>query len=191
MTREVAAVTGALAGRRIAFLVANEGVEQVELTDPWQAIEQDGGRPVLVAPAPGHVQAFTGRDRAARFPVHQSVEEASVDEYAGLVLPGGVVNADRLRIKAGAVALVREFVDAGKPIAAICHGAWTLIEAGAVEGKTMTSWPSLRTDLENAGATWVDEVVHVDTSAGWPLITSRNADDLPEFCREAIRAFAA
>jgi protease I len=184
-------VAGALAGRRIAFLMANEGVEQIELTSPWQAIEQDGGRPILLAPSPGAVQAFNRRDRAARFPVHQTVDEASADEFAGLVLPGGVVNADQLRTKSGAVALVREFVDAGKPVAAICHAGWTLIEAGAVKGKTLTSWPSLRTDLENAGATWVDEVVRVDSSAGWPLITSRNPDDLPEFCREACRAFAA
>jgi deglycase len=174
----------------IAFLVANEGVEQVELTGPWQAVEQDGGRPVLIAPSPGQVQGFTGRDRGARFPVQQTVEEVSADDFAGLVLPGGVVNADQLRTKPGAVALVRAFVDAGKPVAAICHAGWTLIEAGAVKGKTMTSWPSLRTDLENAGATWVDEVVHVDSSAGWSLITSRNPDDLPEFCREANRAFA-
>ena len=183
-------MAGALAGRRIAFLVANEGVEQVELTSPWQAVEQDGGRPVLLAPEPGKVQGFTGRTRAAAFPVHQTVDEASVDDYAGLVLPGGVVNADQLRVKSGAVALVREFVDAGKPVAAICHAAWTLIEAGAVQGKTMTSWPSLRTDLENAGATWVDEAVHVDNSAGWTLVSSRDPDDLPEFCREANRAFA-
>ena len=183
-------MAGALAGRRIAFLMANEGVEQIELTSPWQAVEQDGGRPTLLAPAPGSVQGFNGRQKAAKFPVQQTVEEASVDDYAGLVLPGGVVNADQLRVKSGAVALVREFVDAGKPVAAICHAAWTLIEAGAVSGKTMTSWPSLRTDLENAGATWVDEAVHVDTSAGWTLVSSRNPDDLPEFCREACRAFA-
>jgi protease I len=184
-------VAGALAGRQIAFLVANEGIEQIELTDPWQAVEQDGGRPLLLAPSPGTVQAFTGRDRAARFPVHQTVEEASADEFAGLVLPGGVVNGDQLRTKSGAVALVREFVDAGKPVAAICHAGWVLVEAGAVKGKTLTSWPSLRTDLENAGANWVDEVVHVDSSAGWSLITSRSPDDLPQFCREACRAFAA
>jgi protease I len=184
-------VAGALAGRQIAFLVANEGVEQIELTDPWQAVEQDGGRPLLLAPSPGTVKAFTGRDRAARFPVHQTVDEASADEFAGLVLPGGVVNGDQLRTKSGAVALVREFVDAGKPVAAICHAGWVLVEAGAVKGKNLTSWPSLRTDLENAGANWVDEVVHVDSSAGWSLITSRSPDDLPQFCREACRAFAA
>ena len=184
-------MAGALAGRRIAFLVANEGVEQVELTDPWQAVEQDGGRPVLLAPSPGEVQGFTGRDRAARFPVQQTVEEVSADEFAGLVLPGGVVNADQLRTKPGAVAFVREFVDAGKPVAAICHAPWTLIEAGAVRDKTLTSWPSLRTDLSNAGATWVDEQVHVDPSGGWTLVTSRRPDDLPSFCREAVRAFAS
>jgi protease I len=183
-------VAGALAGRRIAFLMANEGVEQIELTSPWQAVEQDGGRPTLLAPSPGVVVGYNGRERGAKFPVQETVEEASVDDYAGLVLPGGVVNADQLRVKSGAVALVREFVDAGKPVAAICHAAWTLIEAGAVSGKTMTSFPSLRTDLENAGATWVDEVVHVDNSAGWTLVTSRTPDDLPEFCREACRAFA-
>lgn len=183
-------MAGRLAGKRIAFLLANEGVEQIELTDPWQAVEQEGARPLLVAPEPGKVQAYSGRERAARFPVHRTVEETSVDDYAGLVLPGGVVNADQLRAKAGAVALVREFVDAGKPVAAICHAGWTLIEAGAVRGKTLTSWPSLRTDLENAGATWVDEAVHVDTGAGWTLVTSRKPDDLPEFCREACRAFA-
>jgi protease I len=183
-------LAGALAGKRIAFLVSNEGVEQIELASSWQAVEQDRGRPVLLAPDPGSVQGFNGRDRAARFPVHQTVDEASVDDFAGLVLPGGVVNSDQLRVKSGAVALVREFVDAGKPVAAICHAAWILIEAGAVKGKTMTSWPSLRTDLANAGATWVDEVVHVDSSAGWTLVSSRNPDDLPEFCREACRAFA-
>ena len=184
-------MAGALAGSRIAFLVSNEGVEQVELANPWQAVEQDGGRPVLIAPEPGTVQGVHGTERAAKFPVHQTVDEAAVEDYTGLVLPGGVVNADLLRVKPGAVALVREFVDAGKPVAAICHGAWVLVESGAVRGKTLTSWPSLRTDLVNAGATWVDEVVHVDPSAGWTLVTSRNPDDLPEFCREACRAFAA
>lgn len=183
-------MAGRLAGRRIAFLVANEGVEQIELTDPWQAVEQDGGQPVLVAPEPGRVQAFNHLDRGAVFPVHQTVAETAVEDFAGLVLPGGVANPDRLRTEPGAVALVREFVDAGKPVAAICHAPWTLIEAGAVRGKTLTSWPSLRTDLTNAGATWVDETVHVDQADGWTLVTSRNPGDLPGFCREMCRAFA-
>jgi protease I len=183
-------VAGRLAGRRIAFLVANEGVEQIELTDPWQAVEQEGGSPVLVAPNRGSVQAFNHLDKGARFPVHQTVEEAVVEDFDGLVLPGGVANPDQLRTKPGAVALVREFVDAGKPVAAICHAPWTLIEAGAVKDKTLTSWPSVRTDLENAGAKWVDEQVHVDTEGGWTLVSSREPGDLPAFCREAVRAFA-
>ena len=183
-------MAGALAGRRIAFLVANEGVEQVELTESL-AGRRAGRRPPRAAGPGTREGAGLHRPGPGRpFPVHQTVDEASVDDYAGLVLPGGVVNADQLRVKSGAVALVREFVDAGKPVAAICHAAWTLIEAGAVQGKTMTSWPSLRTDLENAGATWVDEAVHVDNSAGWTLVSSRDPDDLPEFCREANRAFA-
>jgi len=182
---------GQLTGRRIAFLVANEGVEQVELTDPWQAIEQAGGQPILIAPDRGKVQAFNHLDRASKFPVHQTVDESSVDDFVGLVLPGGVANADQLRTRAGAVALVRAFVDAGKPVAAICHAPWTLIETGAVRGKTLTSWPSLRTDLTNAGANWVDERVRVDPSAGWTLVTSRRPDDLPAFCREAVAAFAS
>ncbi len=182
---------GQLAGRRIAFLVANEGVEQIELTDPWQAIEQEGGQPVLVAPEQGKVQAFNHLDRGATFPVHQTVDEASVEDFDGLVLPGGVANPDQLRTKPGVVAFVREFVDAGKPVAAICHALWTLVETGAVQDKTLTSWPSLRTDLGNAGARWVDEPVRVDSSGGWTLVTSRKPDDLPAFCREAVRAFAA
>lgn len=183
-------MAGRLAGRRIAFLVANEGVEQVELTDPWQAVEQEGGHPVLIAPEAGKVQAFNHLDRGAVFPVHQTVDEVAVEDFDGLVLPGGVANPDQLRTRPGAVALVREFVDAGKPVSAICHAPWTLIEAGAVEGKTLTSWPSLRTDLTNAGATWVDEPVHVDSSGGWTLVTSRNPGDLPAFCKQMCRVLA-
>lgn len=182
---------GQLAGRQIAFLVAREGVEQDELTQPWAAVESAGGRPVLVAPERGLVRAYHAREKGAAFPVHLAVEETSAEEYAGLVLPGGVVNADHLRTKPAAVAMVRAFADAGKPVAAICHAAWTLIEAGAVKGRTMTSWPSLRTDLVNAGAEWVDEEVRVDDGGGWTLITSRDPGDLPAFCREAVRAFAA
>jgi protease I len=184
-------VLGQLAGRRIAFLVANEGVEQDELTQPWAAVESAGGQPVLIAPRRGLVRAYHAREKGAAFPVHQGIDEASVEEFVGLVLPGGVVNADHLRTDAGAVALVRAFADAQKPVAAICHAAWTLIETGAVKGRTLTSWPSLRTDLVNAGGEWVDEEVHVDDAGGWTLISSRNPGDLPAFCREAVRAFAA
>ena len=122
---------------------------------------------------------------------YTSMAKANVDDYDALVLPGGVANPDRLRTDEDAVAFVRDFVASGKPVAAICHAPWTLIEAGAVAGKTLTSWPSLRTDLINAGASWVDEQVHVDSSAGWTLVTSRKPDDLPAFCHEAVRAFAS
>ena len=183
-------MAGALAGRRIAFLVANEGVEQVELTDPWQAVEQDDGRPVLLAPSSGEVQSFNGRTAVPGSPYSRPSRRSRPDEFAGLVLPGGVVNADQLRTKPGAVALVREFVDAGKPVAAICHAGWTLIEAGAVQGKThdLVAEPAHRPgerrgDLGGRGGAR-------GPSAGWSLITSRNPDDLPEFCREANRAFA-
>jgi len=183
-------VAGELSGRRIAFIVANEGVEQAELTGPWQAIEQDGGTPVLIAPSRGIVQAFRHLDKAAKFPVQLTVGAARVDDFVGLVLPGGVANPDRLRTDARAVALIRSFVDGGKPIAAICHAPWTLIEADAVRGKTLTSWPSLRTDIRNAGGDWVDEEVVLSPERGYLLVTSRKPADLPAFCREAVRAFA-
>jgi protease I len=179
-----------LAGKRIAFLVANEGVEQVELTQPWQAVEQDGGEAVLVAPEEGKVQAYNHLDAALRFPVMLAARDADVAEFDGLVLPGGVANPDQLRMDPASVAFTRGFVDAGKPVAAICHAPWTLVEAGALNGKTLTSWPSLRTDIRNAGGDWVDEEVVVDDGGGWTLISSRRPDDLPAFCREAVRAFA-
>jgi deglycase len=184
-------VAGDLSGKRIAFLVANEGVEQAELTEPWRAVEQADGTPVLVAPRAGSVQAFNHLDKADRFPVQVPVGEARADDYAGLVLPGGVANPDQLRTDEAAVAFVRGFVDAGKPVAAICHAPWTLVEAEAVKGTTLTSWPSLRTDIRNAGGNWVDEEVVVSTELGYPLVTSRKPDDLPAFCRAAVRAFAA
>jgi protease I len=179
-----------LEGKRIAFLVANEGVEQVELTQPWQAIEQDGGEPVLVAPETGKVHAFNHLHPAMRFPVGLAARDADAADFDGLVLPGGVANPDRLRMDPASVAFCRAFVAAGKPVAAICHAPWTLIEAEAVRGKTLTSWPSLRTDIRNAGGDWVDEEVVVDASDGWTLVSSRRPDDLPAFCREAVRAFA-
>ena len=181
---------GELVGRTVAFLVANEGVEQIELTDPWQAIEQSGGDCVLIAPEAGHVQAVNHLTKGATFPVHRTVAEARVRDFVGLVLPGGVANPDRLRTDEKAVAFVRGFADAGKPVAAICHAPWMLIEAGVVEGKTLTSWPSLRTDLRNAGAEWVDEDVVLSPEAGYLLVTSRKPGDLPGFCREMVKAFA-
>jgi deglycase len=179
-----------LAGRRVAFLVANEGVEQVELTDPWQAVEQVGATPVLIAPEAGQVQAFNHLDKGARFPVHVRVADTRVADYDELILPGGVANPDRLRMDPQAVAFVRDFARAGKPVAAICHAPWMLIEADLVRGARVTSWPSLRTDLRNAGAEWVDEEVVVDTQARQPLVTSRRPDDLPAFCKETVHALA-
>lgn len=184
-------MTGELSGKRIAFLVANEGVEQDELTQPWQAVEQSGGEPVLIAPKAGKVQAFHHFDKGATFPAHLPVADALVADYVGLVLPGGVANPDQLRMVERAVRFIRGFVDAGKPVAAICHAPWTLIEADAVRGKTLTSWPSLRTDIRNAGGDWVDEQVVLSPEKGYLLVTSRKPGDLPAFCREAVRAFAA
>lgn len=176
---------------RIAFLVANEGVEQVELTEPWQAVRKAGGEPVLVAPQAGEIQAFDHLTAADTFPVDLTVDKASVTEFDGLVLPGGVANPDALRTDHEAVAFVKAFRDLGKPIAAICHAPWTLIEADVVRGRTLTSWPSLRTDIRNAGGTWVDQEVQVCDSGANPLVTSRNPQDLPAFCAAALREFTA
>ena len=175
-----------LTGKKIAFAVANEGIEQVELTSPWQAVEQAGGQPVLVSVEDGKVQAFEHLDKADTFPVDVTFEEADVAEYDGLVLPGGVANPDNLRLHAEAIAFVKGFFDAGKPVAAICHAPWSLVEADVVRGRTLTSWPSLQTDLRNAGAEWKDEEVVVDGN----LVTSRKPDDLPAFNKAAIEAFA-
>src|SRR6476659_9630682 len=178
-------MTDELRGRRIAFVVANEGIEQPELTEPWRAVEAAGGTPELIATEAGEVQAYRHLDPADRFPVGRTTAAADPDDYDGLVLPGGVANADAIRTDADAVRLVRQLAAHG-PVAVICHGPWILIEAGAVAGRTLTSWPSLRTDLENAGATWVDERVHVDGG----LVSSRKPDDLPAFCDAMVRAFS-
>ncbi len=172
--------------KKVAFLVAGEGIEQVELTQPWRAVEQAGAQPVLIAPQAGTVQAFNHLDKGDTFTVDVPVDQADIDDYAALVLPGGVANPDVLRQDQTAVAFVSDFVASGKPVAAVCHAPWVLIEAQAVRGRTVTSWPSLRTDLVNAGATWVDQEVVVDEIGAGPLITSRNPDDLPAFTKALL-----
>ncbi|WP_030024425.1 type 1 glutamine amidotransferase domain-containing protein [Streptomyces monomycini] len=174
---------------QVAFLVAPEGIEQVELTEPWQAVIDAGGTPKLVSTESGRVQAFNHLDKADTFPVDQTVDQAQVGDFDGLVLPGGVANPDALRMNEKAVAFTRGFFDAGKPVAAICHAPWTLIEADVVRDRTLTSWPSLRTDVENAGGTWVDEQVKVCTGGPNKLITSRKPDDLKAFCETFVAEF--
>jgi protease I len=173
-------------GRTVAFLVAPEGVEQIELTEPWTAVEEQGWTPRLVSTKPGRVQAFHHLDRGDTFEVDDLVTDADPAAYDGLVLPGGVANPDALRLEKQAVDFVRAYVDSGRPLAAICHAPWTLIEADVVRGRTLTSWPSLQTDLRNAGATWLDEEVVVDGS----LVSSRKPDDLPAFLEEMLTLFA-
>lgn len=180
-----------LNGRKIAFLVAPEGAEQIELTEPWKAVEQADGTPELVSTEVGKIQAFNHLTPADTFDAEKSTDSVSAADYDGLVLPGGVANPDILRTNADAVRFVKSFFDAGKPVASICHAAWTLIEADVVRGRTLTSWPSLKTDLRNAGANWVDQEV-VECSRGPnTLISSRKPDDLPAFCEAAVKAFAA
>jgi protease I len=167
---------------KVAFLVAPEGIEQVELTEPWKAVEQAGHEPVLLSTKPGKAQAFNHLDKADTFDVDVTVDKAQMDDYAMLVLPGGVANPDALRMNDEAVDFVRGFAQSGKPVAAICHAPWSLVEADVVRGRRLTSWPSLQTDLRNAGAEWVDEELVVDESGPGPLITSRKPDDLKAFC---------
>ena len=183
-------MTATLNDRRIAFLTANEGVEQVELTDPWDAVLDAGGTPVLVAPETGKVQAFNHLDKGDTFEASIATADASVADFDGLVLPGGVANPDQLRIDDDAVALVKAFFDAGKPVAVICHGPWTLVEAGVLDGRTITSWPSVRTDIENAGGTWRDAEVVVCDEGPNTLVSSRKPDDLPAFTERLVEAFA-
>jgi protease I len=178
-----------LQGRRIAFVVANEGTEQVELTEPWQAVQAAGGSPELLAPQPGKAQAFNHLDKADTFPVDRAVGDADPASYDALVLPGGVANPDQLRTVPEAVGFVRAMFQAGKPAAVICHGPWTVVEADLVRGRTLTSWPSLRTDIRNAGGTWVDSEVQVCTAGPNVLVTSRNPDDLPAFCKQLVEEF--
>ena len=176
-----------ISGKNVAFLVSKEGIEQVELTEPWQAVKNAGGTPKLISTDPGQVQAYHHLDKADTFDVDVPTGQANPDDYAALVLPGGVANGDQVRMQRPAVDFVAAMTAAGKPVGVICHGGWVLIEADAVGGRRMTSWPSMRTDFRNAGADWVDEEVVVDNT-GFPLVSSRKPDDLPAFCRELVGA---
>ena len=178
--------TGKLSGKTIAIL-ATDGVEQVELTKPRQMFDDQGARTVLVSIKAGTIQGFNHHDKGDELTVDMTLDDADAKQFDALVLPGGVSNPDALRMDKKAVDFVKAFVAAGKPIAAICHGPWTLIEAGAVRGHTMTSWPSLKTDLVNAGAKWVDKEVVDDAG----LVTSRKPDDIPAFVEKATEEFAA
>jgi protease I len=177
-------VADKLHGKRVAFL-ATDMVEQVELTEPWQAVEQAGGTPELVSLEEGEIQGFNHYDKADTFKVDRTVEEASAGDYDALVIPGGVGNPDTMRMDENAVQLVRDFFEQGKPVGVICHGPWMLVEAGVVRGRKVTSWPSLQTDIRNAGGEWVDEEVVVDNG----LVTSRKPDDLPAFNKKIVEEF--
>jgi protease I len=175
-----------LRGKKIAFLAAPDGVEQVELTTPWQRLQEAGAELELVSFDTDRIQMFNHLDKADTKPVDRTVDQASPDDYDGLVLPGGVANPDRARMNPDAVRFVRGFFDRGTPVAAICHAPWLLVEADVVRGRTLTSFPSLRTDVRNAGGHWVDEEVVVDQG----LVTSRKPDDLDAFCAKAIEEFS-
>ena len=179
-------MTDKLEGKKVAFLMANEGVEQVELTEPLKAVRAAGAEVELIAPEAGEIQGFNHLDKGDTFPVDETVGEVDADDFDALVLPGGVANPDQLRTKPEAVRLVRAFFETGKPVGVICHGPWTLVEADVVRGRTITSWPSLQTDLRNAGAEWVDEEVHVDQG----LVSSRKPDDLEAFCAKVVEEIA-
>jgi protease I len=184
-------MSGELQGKTVAFLVAAEGVEQVELTEPWKAVRQAGGTPQLVSGESGKIQAFNHLDRGDTFDVDVTLDRADVSAYDALVLPGGVANPDQLRTQPKAVAFARSFFDAGKPVAVICHGPWTLVEADVVRGRTITSWPSVQTDIRNAGGTWVDEEVVICTAGPNTLISSRKPDDLKAFCQQLVDTVSA
>jgi len=172
-------------GKRVAILVT-DGFEQVEMTGPRKALDDAGAKTTLIAPKSGKVKSWDKADWGKEYAVDLTLDRAKADDFDALVLPGGVINPDKLRIDEKAVAFVKAFFDTGKPIGAICHGPWTLIDAGAVKGYKVTSWPSLKTDLKNAGATWVDEPVVVDRG----LVTSRKPDDIPAFNKQIIEEFA-
>jgi protease I len=174
-----------LQGKKIAFL-ATDGVEQVELMEPWKAIESAGGEPELLSIKPGKIQGFEHLDKGEEFRIDKHVSQADPEDYDGLVLPGGVANPDSLRLDEDAVRFVKNFFETGKPVGVICHGPWTLVEADVVRGRTLTSWPSVQTDIRNAGGNWVDEEVVVDSG----LVSSRKPADLPAFCAKIVEEFA-
>jgi protease I len=177
--------TRTLQGKKVAIL-ATDGFEQSELLEPRKALDEAGATTQVVSPAGAKVKGWNHQEWGNEVPVDVSLDSAKAEEFDALLLPGGVMNPDQLRMNSKAVEFVKHFTEAGKPVAAICHGPWTLIEAGAVRGRTVTSWPSLKTDLKNAGATWVDKEVVSDKG----LVTSRKPDDLPAFNREMIRLFS-
>jgi protease I len=174
-----------LSGKHVA-VVAADMVEQVELTEPWEALEKAGAKPELISIEPGEIQGFNHFDKADAFKVDRTIDEVDADDYDALLLPGGVGNPDILRTNEKVVGFFREFFEQGKPVAAICHGPWTLVEADVVRGRRLTSWPSLKTDIRNAGGEWVDEQVVVDRG----LVTSRKPDDLPAFNAKMLEEFA-
>jgi deglycase len=173
-----------LQGKKIAF-IATDMVEEVELTKPWEAVEEAGGQPELVSIETGEIQAFNHYDKSNTYTVDKDFSTARVGDYDGLVIPGGVGNPDTMRADDDAVEFVRSFFEAGKPVAVICHGPWMLVEADVVRGRKVTSWPSIKTDIQNAGGNWVDEEVVVDQG----LVTSRKPDDLPAFCKKMVEEF--
>ncbi|MDP9203574.1 MAG: type 1 glutamine amidotransferase [Gemmatimonadota bacterium] len=174
-----------LKGRKVAFL-ATDGVEEVELTAPWNALKQAGAEVKLISDHPGEIQAVIHDEKRGSFPVDAEVSKVTARDFDALVLPGGVANPDKLRTNKDAVNFVREFMEADKPVAAICHGPWLLVEADAVRGRTITSWPSLETDIKNAGGAWVDKQVQLDQK----LLTSRKPEDLPAFCAQLVALLA-
>jgi protease I len=178
-------MAGKLDGRKIAFIAA-DGVEQVELTEPWKAVEAEGGQPELLSIESGEIQGFNHLDKGDTFKVDHAVSDVDPSDYDALVLPGGVANPDFLRMSDDVLSFVRGIFEDNKPAGVICHGPWTIVEADLVKGKTLTSWPSLRTDIRNAGGNWVDEEVQIDGN----LITSRKPDDLPAFNEAIVEAFA-
>jgi protease I len=173
--------------KRSVLFIATDGVEQVELTEPWAALEAAGAQLTLAAPKAGEIQAMNHDEKGDTFRVDRTLADVNAADFDALVLPGGVASPDRLRMDENAVGLVRAFLEGDKPIAAICHGPWLLVEADGVRGRTLTSWPSLKTDIRNAGGSWVDKQVQVDQK----LITSRKPDDLPAFCARIVADFSA